>query len=348
MLNMDEFSKIDFSRKKIAIISHNDDDGAGPIIIVDHLFKDYKYFTVSNNAVDKVVKLVLFSQEYKDIQVIFITDVSIVSTELAHTITKINRESKKKIYLFDHHGTALWLNQFDWAVVTDEKGVSGTKLFFNYMEKFITESLPIFEWNFLMELSDVISDWDTWQWVEKGITEPRDHAVLFTKTGINYFLTKYKNEHEVFNDYDRALLRDFADKEKYLIIPGILKTAAIIDINFTYSYEEMTPKEELAFGEFPYIRITQVNTTKRVKCVSVAEAPNDLAEKLYEDGVDFVMMFYSNGTVSVRTRSNEVNLGAWAKYIASGGGHPRSAGFTLTKETFWIYQDYLNARYELD
>jgi oligoribonuclease NrnB/cAMP/cGMP phosphodiesterase (DHH superfamily) len=330
MLNIQEFSKIDFKGKKVAIVSHNDLDGAGPIIITDHLFTEYKYFTVSNQAVDKMVKLVLFAPDFDEYDTIFITDVSITDGNLADSISKINRSGKKQVFLFDHHTTALWLNSFDWAVVTEEPGVSGTLLFYNYMKNYIDNNVLIGERDFLSALSTVISDWDTWTWTKNGNNDARELSVLYSKTGINYFLEKYRKSFHIFNATDRALLQDIANKEKFLIMPGILKTAAIIEVPFKYVDKEGT----------------EIRITAKAKCVSVAEAPNDLAEQIYEDGVDFVIMFYSQGTVSCRSRVDDVHLGLWVQQLANGGGHARSAGFTLNKDTFWLYEKYLNARYK--
>lgn len=311
---------------KVAVISHNDLDGAGPVIIAKNFFINCKYFTVPVNAVDKVVKLVMFSPDYQDIEVVFITDCSITDREL---IDYINTKSNKKVFLFDHHVTALWLNEYEWAHVTEEPAVSGTKLFWRYMrDKFIEEAI---HQSWMDNLVNKISDYDTWEWVKKGDEECNLLSILFTNTGVNYFIDKYTypdtlqySRGELFNSIDKALLKDFETKFNYLIWPAVQRSA-VVDI-FTFIYPEETG-ETLAI-------------TKKVKFVTVTSSIGDMAEKLYEDGVDYVMFFYHD-TVSIRSRVDDINLGAWAKFIGNGGGHYRSAGFHINSHNLSIYINYL-------
>lgn len=336
MINLELFRKKTFIGKKVAFVSHNDLDGAGPILIADKIEMDYKYFTVANKAVDKMVKLVLFSPDFADRDVIFITDCSIIDMNLANKISEINAEGKKQIFLFDHHDTAQWLNRYTWAHVTNEEGVSGTKLFFRYMQNFIAQCLDRKECITLSSLVNTISDWDTWQWIKtEGYTSPRDLANLFNRTGIEYFLAKYKDSNLILNDMDKALLAGYTRKDTFINIPSIKNTARIMIVLFHV-------KDNLDD--------TSQAIMKKVKCVCVAEAPNDLAEQLYEDGVDYVIMFYSNGTVSARSRIKDVHLGKWAKYMGgpngNGGGHECAAGFSLNADNLWIYEKYLAVRYK--
>lgn len=336
MLTKEYFEKFGFDEtSKVAIISHNDLDGAGPIIIADHYFVDYKYFTVANTAVDKVVKLVLFAPEYQDREFIFITDVS-VSEEVARTIERINALGERKIFLFDHHGTATFLNKYCWAHVTQEEGISGTKLFFQYMIPSLECYVLADEMDFLEALSNNISDWDTWQWVKTGNQLPKLLATLYDKTGINYFLEKYKfpvydpnkcSKYEVLNSDDKALLADIESKFKYLIWPAVTRSARVSNLTF-----EVPGCEPI---------------TKKVKFVQISDNPGDMAEQLYEEGIDYVIMLYTD-TVSARSRVDDIDLGAWAKAMSNGqgGGHKRSAGFKLTSDNFWILDQYLKIKFE--
>jgi len=345
MLTIENFHGILLENKKVVVISHNDLDCSGSILICDKIFKDYKFLTIGNNYVNKTIKKVLFDSEYADREIVLITDISPTDKNLANTITALNKTGNKKIFLWDHHDTALWLNDYDWAVVTSEVGVSASKLFFNYMKAFIRDGYSSDVYQFLDRLTSAISSWDTWQWIKTGYIEPKDLATLFSKTGINYFIQKYREDYALLTLRDLKILEDFANKEKYVIFPSILKTARNIKLTFDYDYQELDPVLT-ALNGFRTTNTLHTRATRTVKCVSVSEAPNDLAEKLYEDGINHVMMFYSNGTVSLRSRVDDIHLGNWAEYIAGGGGHNRAAGFTLNKDTFWIYNLYLKERYE--
>jgi oligoribonuclease NrnB/cAMP/cGMP phosphodiesterase (DHH superfamily) len=319
-------------KMKVVFVSHNDLDGGGPIIIGKNYFEDCKFFNVSNGSVDKIVKMVLYSDAFVDRELVLITDVSVTDQQLINHIDKVNKLSKQRIMLFDHHGTAIGLNQYDWAHVTQEEFVSGTKLFWNYMQEQVYELMHDEHLDRFWKLDNLvnkINDWDTWKW--KNVTNddiPRQLSELYSKTGINYFLSKYVgaglDQHhnlELFTPSDMALTTDFDFKEQYLVWPGLIKSARTLQIPIGLD-----------------------NIVRTVKCVSVNDNPGDKAELLYEEGVDFVFMFY-HSAISIRSRVDDVDLGAWAKDIAGGGGHKRSAGFPITKDTRWILDMYLDAKF---
>lgn len=333
MIDISQFRLIKFDQKaSTVVLSHNDVDGAGPIILADQYFVDLRYFTAANATIDKLVKLVLYAPEYRDVKYLFITDCSIMSKDLADTISRINEKGKKKIFLFDHHGTAQWLNDYDWATVTNEEGVSGSWLFFSYMKTLYDNSFSEVFMENMRKLMLCISDWDTWQWVKHNDEQPKKLSTLYTNTGIHYFLAKYKitvheKNFQVINTWDEALLQDIQNKQEHIIIPSVKKSARILEIPFRIGNSE------------PIV--------KKVKCVQVTDAPGDLAEQLYEDDVDYVIMLYPD-KVSVRSRIDDIDLGAWAKAMAngdSGGGHSRAAGFTINAHNRWILDEYLNARF---
>lgn len=323
------------SDKKVAVISHNDLDGAGPIIIAKNYFNDCKYFTVSNSAVDKVTKLVLFNPDYADRELIFITDCSVSDADLISYINEENLSKKRRILLFDHHATALSLNNFSWAEVTQKKGVSGTKLFWNYIQEYVVDKIGTQNFLKLDNLVNKISDYDTWEWVEKNDRDCYNLSDLHSNTGIEYFLAKYTgsswlnyHEFDIFNVMDKALMYDFQKRMDFLILPAIKRSARIMDFTFDVPVN----------GKIQHY-------TKKVKFATITCSVGELAEKLYEDGIDYVMFFYHD-SISVRSRVDDVDLGSWAKYIGGGGGHKRSAGVYLNKDNFHIYQRYLNVRFE--
>lgn len=336
MLNQDYFYRCGIHcDTKVAVVSHNDLDGVGPVIIAKNFFRDCKYFNVSNPSVDKVVKLVLFSPDYADREVIFITDVSVTDPNLISTINTENSKGKRRIMLFDHHGTALALNNFDWAEVTQQKGVSGTKLFWKYLQEDVCELIGTQKFLKLDNLVNKISDYDTWQWVEKGDRECYNLSNLFTNTGVEYFLTKYVGdawdmykEFDIFNAMDKALMADFDKKMQYIIFPAVEKSCRIMDFTF----------EVPVNGEIKKFQ-------KKVKCATISTAVGEMAEKLYEDGIDYVMFFYHD-TISVRSRVDDIDLGAWARHMGGGGGHRRSAGVAINKDNFHIYKNYLIQKFE--
>jgi oligoribonuclease NrnB/cAMP/cGMP phosphodiesterase (DHH superfamily) len=339
LLTREFFNRCNISHKsKVAVVSHNDLDGVGPVIIARNYFEDCKYFTVSNLAVDKTVKLVLFSPDYEDREIILITDCSVSDANLISYINAENNRGKRMILLFDHHGTALALNNFDWAVVTQEKGVSGTKLLWKYMEEDVLDVLGTEKFLKLDNLVNKISDYDTWQWVEKNDRDCYNLHDLYSNTGVEYMLSKYLgdawntyNEFELFNTMDRALMFDYARKMEFTILPAIKRSSRIMDFEF----------------EIPDAPGKVTIHRKKVKCATISCPVGELAEKLYEDGIDYIVFFYHD-TISVRARVDDLDLGAWAKHMGDGGGHRRAAGFPMNKNNFYLYKNYLFNKFEVE
>ena len=328
MLTKEYFKKFEFTKEdKIVFVSHNDLDGAGPIIVADQFFKNYRYHTVGNRAVDSTVKYVLYSDTYKDYDYIFITDCS-VSDEVAKIIDKENAESTRKIFLFDHHESACYLNKYSWANVTvkDENGefICGTKLFFQYIVDVM--DLDCSALTDLTQVVETINDWDTWKWFKTNNLEAKALSDLFNKTGIEYFIQKFRNSFEIINDVDRSLLAAFERKYLCLIEPKIMESARIMVLDVGV--------------DFPVIR--------KVKCVQVTEPISDLAEVLYEDEIDTILFFFQDA-VSIRTRDEDVHAGFFARKMAgvngSGGGHKGAGGFGINKSNYWLLQKYLELRF---
>jgi len=188
----------------------------------------------------------------------------------------------------------------------------------------------------LDNLVEKISDYDTWQWIPEKKNDRDCYLLsdLFNNTGVEYFLTKYVgdswdmyNDFEIFNAMDKSLMSDFERKMEFLTMPAIERSARILDVQFDYIDESKVVH----------------HYTKKVKCVTIACSVGELAEKLYEDGIDYVMFFYHD-SISVRSRVDDIDLGTWAKFMGagkSGGGHKRAAGFQMHEDNFYLYKNYL-------
>lgn len=328
MLTKEFFRKFEFTNEdKVVFVSHNDLDGAGPIIIADHIFTNYKYHTVGNQSVDSTVKYVLYSEEYKDYDYVFITDCS-VSESVAKIIDTENAESERKIFLFDHHEPACYLNKYSWANVTvkDENGefICGTKLFFQFM--FDVIDLGFFTLKDLSKVVETINDWDTWKWFKTNNLESKELSDLFMKTGIEYFIQKFNGNFEIITDIDKSLLAAFERKYVFTTEPKIMESARIMILDVG----------------------VDTSIIKTVKCVQATEAISDEAEKLYEDDINTVLFFFHD-TISMRSRDEDVHAGFWARKMAGpngkGGGHKGAGGFTISNLNYWLVKQYLDLRF---
>jgi len=334
MINQLEVTNSVFCDLDTVMISHNDLDGIGPVIVGTHYFNNFRYFNVSNKAVNKMVWKVLLDPEYSSAKLILITDCSVDEEKLIDYIEEENKSGRRKILLFDHHDSALELNKYEWAEVTQEEGVSGTLLFFKYMKQKLKDRLHMEVFAKLSYLVKKISNYDTWVWEKIGDIECKQLSSLFRNTGPNYFVEKYSEKNwykykpqEIFLKEDLLFLEDLEIKFKYIIFPAVERSARVIDFSFMYKNEH---NEDIYF-------------LKPVKCVTVQSDIGDMAEKLYEDGIDTVACFYHD-SISIRSRDPELHLGMWAKNWG-GGGHKGSAGFYLNKNNFHIYMNYLKLKF---
>ena len=338
MLAYEDFIKLELNpRMKVCVVSHNDLDGAGAVVIAKNYFHDCKYFCVSNANVNKVVEQVLTDTEFDDRELIFITDCSVDDKDLLTQIDMINKKTDGQIFLFDHHKTALSLNDYDWAHVTQRDGVSGTKLFWTFMEQYIAEELPTPHFIVLNELAEAISSYDTWKWIERNETQSKELAELYGHTGINYFIAKYVGAGldkitlpNLLSTQDKALLEDKEILQKYVIVPAIKRSAVVTNFNFA-TFDENGRVKNL--------------TSKKIKVVTISSGIGNLAEELYEPEVDIIFFLYHDA-ISMRSRTDDIDLGQFAKRFG-GGGHTKAAGFPITCESVDMFLDFIKAKFKM-
>ncbi|MDK2600547.1 hypothetical protein QO179_23930 [Bacillus stercoris] len=128
--------------KPVKVFTHTDLDGVGSGLIFQTLYnKDNVSVTYCDyKDINDIVKKFLKTDLSKWSK-IFITDIS-VNEEVAELIQNIYQESFNHFVLLDHHGTATWLNKYEWALVQetfDRDGnthkTSGTSLIIDWFRK---------------------------------------------------------------------------------------------------------------------------------------------------------------------------------------------------------------------
>ena len=161
---------------KIKLFSHCDFDGVGCAILAYLAFErenvDVEYCGYKN-VDEKVEKFIEDEKLFRSYDAVFITDISI-SDSVANMIDILD-QPLKKVRLFDHHATALWLNKYEWCevLVEDETGLkmSGTALFYNYLVLngfFVHYIMNDRVVNNICRFVDIVRDYDTWRWKELG------------------------------------------------------------------------------------------------------------------------------------------------------------------------------------
>lgn len=167
---------------KILLVTHNDLDGSGPSVLFKSIFPKTEIIHCTNSSMDNEIMKALYNARKYD--AVFITDIS-CSKETAGTIN--NHYNRKMIYLLDHHKSAEWLNEYDWAFVCSDhiKGSFLDKFYGKELEKSSATSIT---YDFLKlfgftkyiknpalaeEFAFMVSSYDTWDWVNVFEKEQR-------------------------------------------------------------------------------------------------------------------------------------------------------------------------------
>ena len=263
------------------------------------------------NIDDKVEEFINSDEEYDKL---FITDIS-VKKELADALNNVS----DKVILLDHHKTALWLNEYPFALVqVEDESVGkmcGAYLFYEYLKKNHEEFNDTLALKLFVKY---VRMYDTWEWKEKydNIIPKRLNDLMYMD-GPNEFIDKmiYRlgNNFPIFDDTDLMKLQIeqtyinsyIAQKNETLIVNDSLFPEHIVGITFADKY--------------------------------ISELGNKLCELHPE--LDFVVLInMSTLTVSYRTVKNDLDLSAIAKGFG-GGGHPKASGSRFDAS---IINDMLN------
>lgn len=296
---------------KVKLFTHNDLDGIGCAIVAKTAFGDncsIEYCSYSK--IDEKITSFLRSEDYEEYDAVFITDIS-VSEQTAEIIQESFAD---KVQLIDHHGTAAWLNKYDWALVQETEGLlpglkdsreerlaSGTSLLFRFLwENEIIDNLD------LVDLVEQIRQYDTWDW--KNIYNnptPKQLNDLLMLIGRYKFIDRFiKNNEVIFTQSERLLLEVenkridwYIKSRKNKIVP-----LSIEGYNIGVVYAEQYH----------------------------SELGNVLAEEHPE--FDFIAMVnFGTNSISYRATKEDVNVGEFAQKMG-GGGHPKAAGSPIEVE----------------
>ena len=157
---------------KIKIFTHTDLDGVGCAIIAYLAFGkenvDVEYCNY-DDVDDKVEAFIENEDLYRSYDSIFITDIS-VSDQVASMIDCLDKV-ERTVRLFDHHGTALRLDNYFWCTVyeyLDAVKTSGTELFYLYLSNSLSLTYDQTTQNKISRFVSIVRDYDTWRWKELG------------------------------------------------------------------------------------------------------------------------------------------------------------------------------------
>ena len=263
------------------------------------------------NIDDKVEEFINSDEEYDKL---FITDIS-VKKELADALNNVS----DKVILLDHHKTALWLNEYPFALVqVEDESVGkmcGAYLFYEYLKKNHEEFNDTLALKLFVKY---VRMYDTWEWKEKydNIIPKRLNDLMYMDSPnefIDKMIYRLGNNLAIFDDTDLMKLQIeqtyinsyIAQKNETLIVNDSLFPEHIVGIVFADKY--------------------------------ISELGNKLCELHPE--LDFaVLINMSTLTVSYRTVKDDLDLSVIAKGFG-GGGHPKASGSRFDAS---IVNDMLN------
>lgn len=297
----------------IKLFTHTDLDGVSCEILGKIAFgEDIDVVRCGyGNIDDKVEEFINSDEEYDKL---FITDIS-VKKELADALNNVS----DKVILLDHHKTALWLNEYPFALVqVEDESVGkmcGAYLFYEYLKKNHKEfddtpALKLF--------IDYVRMYDTWEWKEKydNIIPKRLNDLMYID-GPNEFIDKM-----VYRLGNNLFILDDTDLMK-------------LQIEQTYINSYIAQKNETLMINDDLFPEYTVGITFADKYIS--ELGNKLCELHPE--LDFVVLInMSTLTVSYRTVKDDLDLSDIAKRFG-GGGHPKASGSRFDAS---IVNDMLN------
>ena len=297
----------------IKLFTHTDLDGVSCEILGKIAFEeDIDVVRCNYGDIDaKVEEFINSTEEYDKL---FITDIS-VNKEIADKLLSIS----DKVILLDHHKTALWLNEYPYALVqVEDESVGkmcGAYLFYEYLKKNHKEfddtpALKLF--------IDYVRMYDTWEWKEKydNIIPKRLNDLMYID-GPNEFIDKmvYRLGNNLFIFDDTDLMK--------------------LQIEQTYINSYIAQKNETLMVNDDLFPEYTVGITFADKYIS--ELGNRLCELHPE--LDFVVLInMSTLTVSYRTVKDDLDLSDIAKGFG-GGGHPKASGSRFDAS---IVNDMLN------
>ena len=288
------------------LLSHIADlDGISPVILLKLLNVEFDYALFEVGEINDYLSAKLEDGSLDKYEDIYITDIS-VSKEIADKIN--NSKYKDKFKLFDHHTSAMFLNDYEFAKVEEsieEYKVCGTTMFFNYLiENYDNEMLTK---NSVITYLELVRECDTWDF-----TELKDEAM-----DLNTLYSFIGNE-DFIDNYTRFLS---------------------VNDEFYFTKQEMDIIRHLNKNKQDYIeKISNNVIIKQIRGYNVgivfaenyrSEIGHFIADK-YSD-IDLVAIINMNRYISLRTVKKNVDVSKFASYYG-GAGHKEASGMPINEK----------------
>lgn len=288
---------------KTLILSHKADiDGLSPVIFLKLIREKLDVVLLNANDICPKVHEIIKNQSYKKYDEIFVTDLTLDKKTCELIMSTGDSE---KFHTFDHHAFDLSANNYPFgvAISRNDEGINecATSLFYKYLVERYPET---FDNGALREYTELVRLNDTWDWAKTNNLDAKNlseiHSILGRDNYIETYLDFLKNNKEKFY---------YTDDQKYLLK---------IEQDRINRYLEETEK-------------TMFHATLCGKRCGIVFAEshrsilgNYLTEK-YSHLIDFVVIINMQQGISLRSRTEDVDVSEIAS-IYGGGGHVKAAG----------------------
>lgn len=288
----------------IKLFTHTDLDGVGSSILANLMNEEVSVQYCENHMVDEIIGEFIDSKQYDKFTCAIIADLS-VNSITAEKINSVNDLNESAIFhLYDHHRTAEWLNEYEWAdVIVEDSGKlqCGTSLFYQHVySKHVNSNVSK---DILDAFVESVRSWDTWDWADNSDLYAEDLSILFSERGISDFVTSMCNNirgEQLFTSADMNIIVLSKSKESAYLSNMKNKW-------FEVKYDGM--KFAAIFASQYISKLGNLISRENPQLAGVI--------LLTEYGLSF------------RTVRDDIDVGYIAKQLG-GGGHVKAAGVTFT------------------
>lgn len=330
-------------------ITHNDADGLA-CIVADVVFRSERNRSfglishIDKTKMKEIYKIVDVNRvedtiyEYARIhrnlpKTIIITDLSFqkgYDDDLLAAINSLNKKGDLTIELYDHHKTATWLNDYEWAHITGNPEYSAASYYAlckyksigvdleNDTRRVTREQLAL--WGFLQK----IARYDTWKWKESPDYITDEYPTLLIPI-LGYWNWVFYVINAIFTGGNEDLdffIKKICENQVY----SRLKRATASLENVKEIHEWCT--DILPIDQVKTYLILGNHKINILHEVVANHIPNDIPYL-------FCVLCPDTKKLSMRTMSDDVDCSEIAQRLAvngKGGGHVKAAGCTISDE----------------
>ncbi len=287
---------------KQILVTHSDFDGAACAVVFKTWFPDGVYYSENYDTVDNRIRDILEDSLPDEL---YIADISPQDQQVISLLTFVNQTTSCKVFLFDHHKTAMGLAEYGYAAKID-LSICGAQLMYDWLtdNKFDYLSTPMPNLTPLSTLVWHANDYDLW--IHQ---HPLSNTLnqLLRSIGFDRFVTRFTDDPSPqLRPYEKLLIELEQEKQDQYI-------QEVIEHSTEWFSDSQDRSYALCFAE---------------------QYHSQLGHTILEDQdlehADYVIMVdLKNRRVGLRSRQNGVDVSEIAKAF-DGGGHQAAAGFQLS------------------